>query len=158
MLWSPLDFLTFENLFSLDSRDDGFLRFWDVIFLDVEDNSNLSSRINTKTFLILFKLPFCLLYKLYSLKYIFLLGWIPVTCWVKIWMSTIMKLFYPYYFAVCFVPLFIAILVYICCGYLYIHIYGILLLVRHCLLIYRLCLYALARNSFTSITSIVCFG
>ena len=84
ILWSPLDFLTFENLFLLDSRDDGFLRFSDVIFLDVEDDSNLSSRINTKTFLILFKLPFCLLYKLYSLKYIFLLGLVPVTCWVKI--------------------------------------------------------------------------
>ena len=61
ILWSPLDFLTFENLFLLDSRDDGFLRFSDVIFLDVEDDSNLSSRINTKTFLILFKLPFLII-------------------------------------------------------------------------------------------------
>lgn len=69
-----------------------------------------------------------------------------------------MKLFYTYYFAVCFVPVFIEILVYMCCGYLYMHIYCILLLVMHFLLTYLLCLYALARNSFTSITSIVSSG
>ena len=60
LLWSPLDFPTFKNLFKLDSSEDGSFRFWNIILLDVEYDYNLSSRINMKTVLILFKFSYLL--------------------------------------------------------------------------------------------------
>lgn len=78
----------------------------------------------------------------------FLLNLVPVTCCIKSWMSPIMKFFYTLFCCLLCTIFFnwnnyLHIL-----GYLYIHIYCILLLAIHFLQIYLLCQYVLARNSF----------
>ena len=69
-----------RRLSNCGSRAQPLRGMWDLPRPGLEPASPaLAGRFSTtappgKPFLILFKLPFCLLYKLYSLKYIFLLG------------------------------------------------------------------------------------